>query len=220
MKTAVVATGYAPFVPPSHQTSAFHCPNCNAYSSQSWSPMYIHLGGGFEGVKPFSVALCNHCGKPSIWLDAVMVYPDSETSPLPNPDLPADVKADYEEARTISARSPRGAAALLRLAVQKLCKHLGESGDNLNADIRALVGKGLLPAVQQALDAVRVIGNNAVHPGQIDLQDEPGTAGALFLLVNLIGDQMITAPAQAAAVYNALPAGARDQVAKRDSPKV
>jgi len=26
----------------------------------------------------------------------------------------------------------------------------------------------LLPAVQQALDAVRVIANNPVHPGQID----------------------------------------------------
>lgn len=220
MNAPTGAAGYIPFVPPSEGESAFHCPNCNAYSKQFWSPLYVRPNERWLAIENWTVGTCCHCRNPSIWLDKVMVYPGSETSPLPNPDLPADIKADYEEARTIFARSPRGAAALLRLAVQKLCKHIGEPGDNLNADIKALVAKGLLPAVQRALDAVRVIGNNAVHPGQIDLQDQPETAAALFRLVNLIGDQMITAPAQAAAVYNALPVGAREQITRRDARKV
>ena len=102
-----------------------------------------------------------------------MVYPIAATAPLPNPDLPADIKADYEEARGIASLSPRGAAALLRLAIQKLCKDLAESGENINADTKSLVNKGLSVQVQQALDVVRVTGSNAVHPGQIDLQDDP-----------------------------------------------
>ena len=94
--------------------------------------------------------------------------------------MPDDIKLDYNEARTILGRSPRGAAALLRLAIQKLCKHLGQSGANINGDIKALVAAGLPPKVQEALDTVRVIGNESVHPGQIDIRDDVETAIKLF----------------------------------------
>jgi len=56
------------------------------------------------------------------------------------------------------------------------------------------VSKGLDPLVQQALDIVRVIGNEAVHPGVMDLKDDRETAATLFGLVNAIADQMITHP--------------------------
>src|SRR5690348_4056488 len=92
----------------------------------------------------------------------------------------------------IYSRSPRGAAALLRLAIQKLCIELGEPGKNLNTDIGSLFRKGLPVTVQQALDAVRVIGNEAVHPGQIDFADTPEITGTLFNLVNFIAEKMIS----------------------------
>ena len=156
-----------PYKPPAFQVGGFNCPLCTAYAKQNWQTQYRQLppSGQMTQVPNLQLAACDHCGQFSIWLDQNMVFPNVSTAPLGNEDLPKEVKEDYDEAREILARSPRGAAALLRLSVQKFCKNLGEKGTNLNEDIAALVKKGLPARVQQALDAVRVIGNNAVHPG-------------------------------------------------------
>lgn len=139
------------------------------------------------------------------------------SAPLPNADLSDEIQSDYAEAAAIAMRSPRGAAALLRLAIQKLCRDLGGRGDNLNADIGALVAKGLPAPIQQALDAVRVIGNEAVHPGELDLRDDVDTVGRLFRLINAIADQMITRPKEIAELYDMIPPEKREQIEKRNA---
>jgi hypothetical protein len=146
-----------------------------------------------------------------------MIYPIVGTAPIPNPDLPEDVKRDYEEARSIASLSPRGAAALLRLAIQKLCRALGEKGEDLNDDIASLVEKGLLGKVQKALDSVRVIGNEAVHPGQMDLRDDAETAGKLFGLLNVVADAMISQPKHVDEIYKVLPESKRKAIESRDA---
>jgi len=145
-----------------------------------------------------------------------MLYPDRSSAPLPNPDLPEDICRDFEEARSIVNQSPRGAAALFRLCIQKLCAHLGESGKNINQDIASLVQKGLNPRIQKSLDIVRVVGNDAVHPGEIDLRDDPDTAVQLAQLTNFIADAMITQPKQIDTLYDSLPQGKKEQIEKRD----
>jgi hypothetical protein len=120
------------------------------------------------------------------------------------------------EARSILAASPRGAAALLRLVVQKLCAFLGEKGKYIDDDIASLVKKGLDPLVQQSLDVVRVVGNEAVHPGSLDLRDNQAIALRLFDLVNIIAQQMISHPKSVREMFDKLPAQKLAAIAKRD----
>ena len=165
----------------------------------------------------FQISVCGHCKKLCIWVGERLVYPTSSSAPHPNPDLPADIQADFNEARDTLGTSPRGAAALLRLCIQKLTKHLGEPGSNINADIASLIKKGLPDMVQQSLDIVRVVGNNAVHPGQIDLNDDPTTAVQLFDLVNVIAEVMISQPNRVSHLYSSIvPTSQKDAIAKRD----
>ncbi len=146
-----------------------------------------------------------------------MVFPSTGSVDHANPDLPDDIQALYNEARDIVNRSPRGAAALLRLGLQNLCGHLGEKGKNINDDIKSLVKKGLPIPVQQALDIIRVTGNHAVHPGTINFEDQAENAYALFGLTNFICNHFITSPKQVSAFYNKLPDKDKQNIAKRDS---
>jgi hypothetical protein len=71
--------------------------------------------------------------------------------------------------------------------------------------------------IQQALDAERVVGNNAVHPGQIDLRDDRSTAEKLFVLVNMIADRLVSQPRHVQEMFDALPENAKAQIEKRDA---
>ncbi|MBL6936207.1 MAG: DUF4145 domain-containing protein [Alphaproteobacteria bacterium] len=204
-------------VAPAKDVKAFHCPYCGVFAYQIWRAGYW-VAPGATPIPDLSTSACSHCGKIAIWVAEIMVSPVAGTAPPPNTDLPADISEDYEEARSIVARSPRGAAALLRLSIQKLCKHLGEKGKNPNDDIASLVKKGLPAGVQKALDTVRVTGNESVHPGTIDLRDNSELAGALFGLVNFIAEKMISEPKEIDAIYNSLPSEKLNAIAKRDAP--
>ena len=207
-----------PYTPPSFKSDGFNCPFCQAFADQLWGfPAKVIKSTNYGANENFAICRCSRCGEFSIWVNRTIVFPSASTAPAPNADLPEDIKVDYEEARKILSGSSRGAAALLRLAIQKLCKYLGESGKNINDDISSLVKKGLPPKVQQALDIVRVVGNNAVHPGQIDLNDDSSIAASLFDLVNLITDVMISQPKQIEQLYQQIiPESQKESIRKRD----
>lgn len=164
------------------------------------------------------VSVCARCTGVAVWVRDKMIHPELTVGVVANEDLPAACKADFEEARTILPRSPRGAAALLRLVIQRLCGELcpDQSGADLNRLIATLVAKGLDVRVQQSLDVVRVIGNEAVHPGQLDLRDDTKTVQALFELVNIICDQLISQPKKIGAMYASLPREKLQQIERRD----
>jgi hypothetical protein len=164
---------------------------------------------------PVRIGRCTHCSEHTIWHEDEMLHPFTGSAPRPNTEMPQAVQKLYEEAAALFTRSPRAAAALLRLSIQVLCKELGESGKNINADIAALVQRGLPDVVQQSLDVVRVTGNEAVHPGQIDT-DDPAVVGSLFELVNVIVEYMIAMPKKVSGLYSTLPQHAREAIDRRD----
>lgn len=211
------------FIPPELNVKAFNCPSCKAYAQQSWYSEYGCNEGNpmqyrqYTKITDVAFARCFHCDKESIWVGDRLVFPRTTQVAPPNSDLPENIKADYTEASLIVVDSPRGAAALLRLCIQKLCKHLGESGKNINDDIASLVKKGLSPKIQKSLDVVRVIGNEAVHPGSIDLNDQPETAIRLFELINIIAEIMISHPKMIDSIYKNLPEEKLSHIEKRDN---
>ena len=168
----------------------------------------------------FSVATCASCNNFTLWVNEEIVYPKKTMVPPPNEDLDEDIKALYIEASTILIDSPKGSTALLRLALQMLLKQVDKSGKNINNDIKELVVEGLSPKIQQALDLVRVIGNNAVHPGEINLDDNAEIAEKLFSILNYIADQLITKPKELESLYKDLiPLETQEQIKQRDKQK-
>ncbi|MDD4900724.1 MAG: DUF4145 domain-containing protein [Patescibacteria group bacterium] len=205
-----------PFTEPEFELTSFNCPHCLAYSNQGWYDLVYYLDG-YKELDELRISICRHCGKYSLWRNGKMIYPEIISVESPNIDLSDDIKDDYNEAASILQKSARGAAAILRLALQKLCVQLGEKGKNINEDIANLVKKGLPVKIQQALDVVRVTGNESVHPGVIDLRDNQEIANKLFKLINFIAEKMVSEPKEVEKLYNFLPEEKREQIKKRDN---
>ncbi|MCY1379459.1 hypothetical protein D9M69_671820 [compost metagenome] len=94
---------------------------------------------------------------------------------------------------------------------------MGGDGKNIDDDIATLVARGLDPQVKDALDICRVVGNNAVHPGAINVGDDPELVAQLFVLINFIVAQTIERKNTLSALMAKLPQGTKDAMARRDA---
>lgn len=201
------------YTAPEYGLESFNCPHCGAFAQQFWSPSIVAAGSsnGNVVIEDLAICMCKNCTKYSYWHSgSEMIYPSQSTAPLPSTDMPEVVLYDYNEARNIFEKSPKASAALLRLAIKKMCVSLGENGKDINDDLASLVTKGLPPNVQKALDILRVVGNNAVHPGEITIDDNsPSIALSLFKLLNIMVDTMITQFKEIEELFDSLPKGAK-----------
>jgi hypothetical protein len=231
-KLATAAEAYEEFVLHNSRFIASHssfvCPYsaCGAYSSHAWgnvSQLWVLEEGGGGSPRKLGentrivTSLCNACQNEAVFVNGLLVHPRQvEVSP-PHIDMPQKIMADYNEAAQILAASPRGAAALLRLAVQKLLPLIGATKNDINQQIAELVANGTLTSMmQKALDSLRVIGNEAVHPGTMDLSDDVETATSLFQLLNFIVDKSITEPKLVDELFASLPEAKLKGIENRD----
>lgn len=212
-------------------SSKFTCPysDCRTFAVQHWGApgsCNVYLASELVTNRRFGrmpaiiFSRCEACDREAIFVGGRMVLPEESDAPPPATDLPQDCVPDYEEARAILPRSPRGSAALLRLVVQKLLPHLGSTKRTIDAGIAELVATGKIKSqIQKALDTVRIIGNESVHPGEMDLRDDRDTALAMFQIINLIVETEITEPKRLDSLYASLPQSKLDGISQRDSNK-
>lgn len=175
------------------------------------------IHGSLIQFGPVAASICVACKQSTIWYQGKPIYPREAAIPPASENMPLKVREIYDEAGRVLVDSPRSAAALLRLALQILINELGEEGENINKDIASLVKKGLPTQIQQAMDVLRIIGNNAVHPGTITFDDDPSIAAKLFITINLIVEVMITQPKDIAKLYENLPETSLDAIKRRDT---
>ena len=190
------------------------CPHCKSHSQADWVGLMrnsqAHLGWStLLAQDPSALAalgFCYACGRVSLHDKAgKLLWPENIDAPEAHDDMPPKIRELYEEARSISERSPRAAAALLRLCAELLLKEEGFSG-SFKSMISKLRDSGGSRRLIRALDSVRIIGNEEVHAGEIYLDDnEEDQAAILFVLINLIVDDFYARDVVVDAVYQRLP---------------
>jgi len=207
------------YIQPEVNADAFHCPTCGSFSDQFWYRLTkSNSSGGVIPHQTFFVGNCRRCGNVTIWNNEKnMVYPLTGNAPIPNQDMTEDIKIDYNEARDIVSRSPRSSCVLLRLCIEKICNEKGAKGKDLNEKIGKLVEQGLNADITRALDSVRVIGGQAVHPLKMDLRDDTTTATSLFKIVNYISDWAHTRKKVIDDIFDDIPDEKKKAIEKRDS---
>jgi hypothetical protein len=207
------------YTEPTVDADSYTCPHCGVLAHATrWRIVAVNRHGNATRETSWSQSLCVVCSGEILWYEAERRWPMGKIGPIAHPDMPERIASIYEEARTIGAQSPRAAAALLRLALQHLVTDLADGEKDVNKAIGVLVKDGLPIRVQKAMDILRIVGNNAVHPGQIDLDEQPGTVDALFSLLNFVVDDRISKPKQIDDLYSAMPPGPLAAIERRDRP--
>lgn len=200
------------YVAPGYGLASFTCPHCHTLAQHDWESAFV------RGRSMFAISKCSNCNEGTVWKDKdTRIYPLTTTAPPPNEYMPEEIRTLYAEASEISSRSPRAAGALLRLAVDRLCVQLTGNDDGVNKNIGALQKQGLPKPAIQVMDSIRIVGNDCVHPGEIDT-DDPETIAVLFPLLNQIVASLIETPEKAEALFNKLPERKRNAVERRDTP--
>ena len=216
--------------------NTYYCPGCEGRTSHT----YVRIINEPFNNSLLLRSLCDSCEHLEIWmkefdlyypdgnlypdidptvtfLGESLIYPKEDpVAPTPTIDMPDEVKIIFKESSSVLGLSPRASAALSRLALDMLLPYLGETKGTINDRIGQLVQKGLPIEIQQSLDALRVIGNNAVHPGEMDLKDDRQTAITLLELLNFIVEDRITRPKKIHHLYAKLPPKAIEHIEKRD----
>jgi len=129
-----------------------------------------------------------------------MAYPKGVSrAPLP-PEVLPQFSGDYKEACLVFPDSPKASAALSRRCLQNLLRECGKAKQKDLIEQIEFVKASLPGPLQEAIDAIRVIGNFAAHPmkhthsGEI-LDVEPGEAEWLLNVIEQLFDFYFVQPA-------------------------
>jgi hypothetical protein len=175
----------------------------------------VHREFRNRDVQNISISYCLNCNEICLWVVDQMIWPRCATGSEPKLHAAPDIRGETEEASHTLDASPRGAAVLLRLATEKLCKELGDSDESSRPKIAPLFQDEVDARVQKVLDAMRIIESSAIPPDEVGVRDTGATAETLSGLVNLICEKMIIEPRQLQALYAKVRDGAQSALEQR-----
>lgn len=190
--------------------AGFCCPYCNQNMSVDsstcaiYNPSFVSAnrhhsgGGGLLGEICLTFYKCpnSDCGEISIFSTVtfdgsnriIPIRPISNAKQYPE-YIPAQIRADYEEAYAILNLSPKASATLARRCLQGMIHDFWNIKlKNLNQEITALKDK--VPAdLWNALDSMRQMGNIGAHMEadvNLIIEIEPAEAHYLIQLIELL----------------------------------
>ncbi|MCM3152244.1 DUF4145 domain-containing protein [Priestia megaterium] len=230
---------------PVYEETDFNCPRCGVLTEHEWFPIhsihdknkkvtlslnsnmgkavtYAPLGSiDFTAKRDWhlTLSICQYCEQYTIWENRNIIYPFETELPSAHEDMPNAVKDIYLEAQQVFKHSPRAAAALLRLAIEILIPLLEDyqiKKAKINTMIGDLVKKGIPDHIQQGLDAIRIYGNEGIHPGDIRLNENTETVMYMFELTNEMVEELITRKKKIRKFYSQIPANKTEGIANRD----
>jgi Domain of unknown function (DUF4145) len=208
------------------------CPHCGKAFHDSWNDVpFLAIGQKTWHVKSTT---CPACLRPAIDFeiqsgvrtqsgqivqkrdDTFRVYPrNSFRKPTP-PEVPKNLKEDYEEACEVLPISEKASAALSRRCLQSLLREHGYTEKDLAKQIDSLLAepdsaRAVPTGLRNAVDAIRNYGNFSAHPvtDQTTLQVievQPGEAEWCLEILEEMFDHYFVRPAQVAARKAALDA--------------
>ena len=177
-----------------------HCPTCERFVFALENGLNQ---GNFQAGQPLA--------RLSPVTRTFQVWPKGVSRAPISVEVPPSIADDYREACLVLADSPKASAALSRRCLQNLLRQAaGVRPGDLSAEIQQVLDAKTLPSpIAESIDAVRVIGNFAVHPiksqstGQI-VDVEPQEAEWNLDVLESLFDFYYVLPARAKAKKDAL----------------
>jgi hypothetical protein len=176
----------------------------------------VHREFRSRNVQNVSISYCFSCNEIGLWVGDQLVWPVVVASPeLKKLEILAELSGDKGTMIEPLNASPRGAAALLHLAVEKLCLELGVGTYEPRPALAPAIQEEVDARVQNVLDAVKIIQDSSPPIEQNGLRDDRATADALPGFVNLICEKLIIEPRHLRALYTKVREGAQHNMDQR-----
>ena len=166
----------------------------NSNLSSETRIIYEHTDNRIQAIFPCFFSQCNSCEEYAIWVNDRIVYPQAIIR-IPKDDMPDQIKTFYRQASSISSQCPPASAALLRTVLEMLCTELNYTEGSLKQRIEKMKNDGKIDdELHDAMQSVRIVGNNAVHAGQIEVDDSKEVVKVLFEIIDDITLDLFTKP--------------------------
>lgn len=195
---------------------AFTCSYCGAFSKMENNQLFYFLPGTHAGSFFFSnrsrsvpsfatrsnlyARTCDCCEATHLFIkgigvkEGILIYPQKTTAPPAQEDMPEDILTIYQEAAAIVSISPSAACVLIRKALEILLARFTKE-TNLSKMINTLAKEHQwIDKYKALLEAVRLIGNDAAHPRELNRADNQKTATYLFQFLNRCVNHLISQP--------------------------